>query len=461
MSSTDVTSTTQNWRSRMGYLTEGGSDFESIHILLGYFLADHDSPNPLPEQTLLSEDGKLEWGQGPILEKVLNTPADFEFLMQNPTLFRESLFIIEPWEHVGLTAAGTEVRASKNIAYVAQRVADADSVLLPAWSSGVLEPETVAALMSSGLAIVVEGGHPSVQDASTFTHPECSRDDLFALVEEILLARAPNSCPALFICLGHQLACESHLRLLRRAVQAVLDTETLDRDLDGKTLKTLKTVCQHIKEVGDKLEIRKDDGQQVVATDWYHAEFCVAKNEEKEMQSTRLMPYKTPDVDESHVPFDLIQTHDVLADELEGVIDTTLEYEKDVHISMFHSDEVNEEAILFANWAYATLHNAIVPHRVAIAGSPLSWLMQLPYAVEILASTGVDGDVLTEVAATCINYKDFETKRIRRSFTCQFHPELLADLNDFSNRPVPSYAELKADSGIRLLVRLLYSGMQD
>jgi len=86
---------------------------------------------------------------------------------------------------------------------------------------------------------------------------------------------------------------------------------------------------------------------------------------------------------------------------------------------MFHSEEVNEEAVLFANWAYMTLHNAIVPHRYTIAASPLSWLLQLPYSVEILASTEADGEILTECSCTCINYKDFETKKIRRSFTCQ------------------------------------------
>ena len=71
---------------------------------------------------------------------------------------------------------------------------------------------------------------------------------------------------------------------------------------------------------------------------------------------------------------------------------------------MFHYDEVNEEAILFANWAYMTLHNTIIPHRYVIAGSHLSWLLQLPYSVEILASTEAHGEILTECSCTCINY---------------------------------------------------------
>ncbi len=41
--------------------------------------------------------------------------------------------------------------------------------------------------------------------------------------------------------------------------------------------------------------------------------------------------------------------------------------------------------------------------------------------------------IFFECSCTCINYKDFETKKIRRSFTCQFHPELLSDLRELVN----------------------------
>jgi hypothetical protein len=116
---------------------------------------------------------------------------------------------------------------------------------------------------------------------------------------------------------------------------------------------------------------------------------------------------------------------------------------------------------LFANWAYRSIHDAIVPYRHIIAGSALSWLIQLPDSLEILCSTAADGAILTECSATCINYKDFETKKIRRSFTCQFHPELLSDLRAIGNSEAPSYSTLKNDDGVRLFVRLLYAGMQE
>lgn len=108
----------------------------------------------------MAEDGIFEWGHALPLEKVINSQEDLEFLLKHPSWFRKSITIIEPWEHVGVNALGEEVRASKNVAYIAQKTADIDSILLPVWSSGVIEPEIVFPAITSGYAVVVEGGDP-------------------------------------------------------------------------------------------------------------------------------------------------------------------------------------------------------------------------------------------------------------------------------------------------------------
>jgi hypothetical protein len=91
---------------------------------------------------------------------------------------------------------------------------------------------------------------------------------------------------------------------------------------------------------------------------------------------------------------------------------------------MFYSHEVNKEAILFANWAYRTIHDAI----------------------KIICSTAEeDGKIVTEGSATCIKYKDFETNKNRRSFSCQFHAELLSYLRGIGKSETPSYSTLKID----------------
>lgn len=449
-----------DWRLQPGYISEGGSEFEAIHILFGRFLADRHSDNPLADRSLLTENDEFEWGRGKPLEKVIDSQQSFDALMLNPQLFRNAIAIIEPWEHVGSNLHGENVRASLNVAYIAQKVADCDSILFPLWQSGLFDVQKLVSVISSGLSIVMEGGDPSVRDQSTFADSNCSHADLVRLTEQILLARTPTSASAIFICLGHQLAAQAHISLIRRAVDSVLATTSLARDPNNKVLRTLQRVCTHIQTVGQSLSIRKKNGY-VAASDWSHPEFTVAKNEAQEIGNRQLLPYQSPDHETAGIPEELIVAHEVTADEHEGVIDTSIAYEHELNISMFHSDEVNEEAILFANWAYRLIHDALIPCRHLVSNSPLSWLIQLPDAIEILCSTAEDGEVVTECSATCINYKDFETKEVRRSFTCQFHPELLADLRVVGKRKPPSYAELKHDDGARLFARLLYAGMHE
>ena len=116
---------------------------------------------------------------------------------------------------------------------------------------------------------------------------------------------------------------------------------------------------------------------------------------------------------------------------------------------------------MFSNWAYGELRNAIFPARKELSVSENAWLLKLPTSIEIVCSTFAEGKKCTEVAATCINYMDYETKDIRRSFSFQFHPELLNDLREFRLAGVPKYDKLKNDDGIRMLIRVIYESITD
>jgi hypothetical protein len=86
----------------------------------------------------------------------------------------------------------------------------------------------------------------------------------------------------------------------------------------------------------------------------------------------------------------------------------------------------------------------------------------LPDAIKIICSTAEEGGkIITESSATCIKYKNFETNKIRRSFSCQFHPELLSYLRGIGKSEAPSYSNFKIDDDVGLFVRLLYAGIQD
>merc|ERR1719440_740019 len=115
-------------------------------------------------------------------------------------------------------------------------------------------------------------------------------------------------------------------------------------------------------------------------------------------------------------------------------------------IAMFHADEVNVEAALFANWALV---------RIASAAEHMSdrskkWLGTMPVCLEIVGSTidGATDETLTEVAALRIDYKIKDS--YESYYSCQFHPELDANLAD-SRTHAPGFDE----DGSRLLYCLL------
>jgi hypothetical protein len=400
----------------------------------------------------------FEWGIAPPLEKVITGREELELLLQNPELLRQSVSVIEPWGNVGINELREAVRASKNVAYILQQVADADSVLFPVWDSGVANPQLLASALSASMAVIFEGGDPSVHDPRSFDGTRANLTDLLGLVDALQLRRSAGSAPCVYLCLAHQLAAASHVRLIKEAVRQIFNLEQLPLDPERHALNALQRACHRIYEIGESLPVVKRG--ETIAESWHHSHFAVAPNEAVEVGTRVLLPYRRRGP-KNHIPGELHYTHELTSDELEGVIDTMITFEREVRIEMFHKDEVNEEAALFANWAYKRLHDTIVPIRHSLAVSPLSWLLCLPYAVEILSQTQVDDSTLTEVGTTCIYYKDWETHTIRRSFTCQFHPELMADIRDIGSRAGPTYAELKRNDGVRLLVRLVYHGMQE
>jgi len=107
---------------------------------------------------------------------------------------------------VGINPQGETVRASKNVAYILQQVADADSILYPVWQSGIDDPERLANVLSAGVATVVQGGNPSVHDAASFDGSNASLNDVLSLVDRLLLRRSAAARLRSFRCLGHQLA---------------------------------------------------------------------------------------------------------------------------------------------------------------------------------------------------------------------------------------------------------------
>jgi hypothetical protein len=198
---------------------------------------------PFPGRDMLVDNRSFDWGVAPPLEKVITNPRELDLLLRLPEIYRQSVSIIEPWANVGINLQGEAVRASKNIAYILQQIADADTILYPVWQSGIANPWRLANVLSAGIATVVQGGDPSVYDAASFNGSNASLEDILTLIDQLMLRRSTGSGPCIFICLGHQLAAASHIRLIKRAVREVMQLTKLPLDADGFALSSLRRIC--------------------------------------------------------------------------------------------------------------------------------------------------------------------------------------------------------------------------
>jgi hypothetical protein len=208
-------------------------------------------------------------------------------------------------------------------------------------------------------------------------------------------------------------------------------------------------VSTYIHQFGEQITIRRDN--RLIANGYRDTRFAVAPNEQREVGIRRLHPYRPLE----YLPEPLLKAHENTAATESGIIEDLIRID-DWDLAMLHGDEVNQEAILFANWALNTLQTELGAHKDAVAKSPHAWLLNLPYGVEVLCSTFFPDSTkpLTEVAATAVYYQDYHTGLKRRDFSLQFHPELLDDLRTFRNPPTPP-PPLHDSDGIRLLVTLL------
>ena len=62
-----------------------------------------------------------------------------------------------------------------------------------------------------------------MKDHETFSHLNFGLSELQSLTEKMLTSRELKTAPAIFICLGHQLAAQAHIRLIKKATNEILE----------------------------------------------------------------------------------------------------------------------------------------------------------------------------------------------------------------------------------------------
>ena len=199
-----------------GFFRPGLSNYSTIQTLLGDFINDRTSDSLLKD---LHEDKidifsnsifKEDWNY----KKIITKNDHLIDVINNPTSYKNSVCIVEPAAHVGINPLGESVRASNNISFLTQYIADCDSILIPLWKSEELDNKLLMELLSNCLAYVIEGGHPTLKDPKSFSDLNINLYQLQEISDQMILSRGLKTAPAIFICLGHQLAAQSHIRLI-------------------------------------------------------------------------------------------------------------------------------------------------------------------------------------------------------------------------------------------------------
>lgn len=303
--------------------------------------------------------------------------------------------------------------------------------------------DTLISILTSSRSVIVEGGSACAYDPSTFTET-LPLNSLLAVIQNVMLWRLQMKAPSIFICIGHQLACEALTRLVIQVVDDVRAEyrriESDENDEVPEWLRELKRIVERIDETGKEIQIFSRGSPPIRG--YRHPQFTVTKNCVAEMGTKRLRMF-TPLNRETHpLPQKLFKAHTVTAHrycEYNLLSMLTKKFGVGLDIVMFHTDRVSYEAVLFDNWALSKLHTFLIQYKNDVALSTFSWLLNLPSGIEISASTTLPHDdgsgeaVHTLVAATTIFYEDFDTTTVRSSFTLQFHPELFDSLHIVSD----------------------------
>jgi len=188
--------------------------------------------------------------------------------------------------------------------------------------------------------------------------------------------------------------------------------------------------------------------------------FAVKRNELPEIGLKRLKLYR-PKKEEIHPDF--FKAYQKISKLNTGILEDFYSLES-LDIVMLHNDDVNEEAILFFNWALDLLAKFNKTYYDLLLKDPLlSELANFPIGLEIPSSTLYsisedENNTLTEIAGLIVYYLNPKTGIVKRDYTLQFHPELFEEIQMFQRIDFETKTLFELTDGIQLLLSCLQAG---
>ncbi|MBD3190248.1 MAG: hypothetical protein GF308_06375 [Candidatus Heimdallarchaeota archaeon] len=387
--------------------------------------------------------------------------------------------ILKPDIAIGTNNWGELVDAAKNLANLTNELLDWNTIILELTQIDYnqllakindLTGESIGEFLRSFRYVIVEGGRQSLYDSDSFerlSNGKFTKENYLHLLSSLMAARnKPSSCPALFICLGHQGIAET---LRNQFIEITENSSTLLKQLSRENPEAarefeeiLAEIIQHGKEI--KVIKRKQVNNQLndvlISEGFEDRFFAVSKNELPETGLKRLVPFNPKD---SALFTEILQTYNDFAKSQVGMLESFYPLES-LDIIMLHNDEVNEEAILFLNWGLNKISSFIEKyHQLLLSNDEFAIVNSLPFGIEIIGSTlyqtsESENECLTEIAGLVIYYYDPKTNIIKRDYTSQFHPELFEEIRSIHKRDLESKSFVELTDGVKLLLASLQAG---
>ena len=397
----------------------------------------------------------------------------YETYFKEPSLRSKWAIILKPDTVIGSNQWGELIDASMNFATITKEILDWNVVILELSEINytellekiekLCENESIGEFFRSFRYVIVEGGRQSLYDSRSFTeisNGNFERNDYIHLLQSLILARNnPGSNPALFICLGHQGVAEAFKEFLINLVEHSEELISKIAKRDEKASKEFEQIISSIKTQGNDLPvISRDD--EIIAKGYTDQFFAVKRNELPEIGLKNLVKFKPKN---NKLPKPILTAYQEIIKLHTGVLEDLYSLES-LDIVMLHGDEVNEEAILYFNWAFMQLASFTKDyHELFMEDTDLSELLSIPLGVEIPSSTlytinGKKNDYLTEIASIVIYYYNPRTQTIKRDYTLQFHPELFEEIQILQKRDFESKTLLELSDGIQLLLSSIQAG---
>jgi hypothetical protein len=375
--------------------------------------------------------------------------------LADPVTRRSFALILKPDHDVGNVHSGQPVDAARNLAALLDTLLGLTPVVVNLRAMGLegfveavrqVAPREPWPVFARRLGLVaVEGGGQSVWDPGSFDEV-LPRDAYLELIEGLCRERvAAGAHPGLFVCLGHQGYAATLVCWARRLVGArramLVEAATSVSPSSGAAVQRMLLEADRIAEGWRSLS----DTGAAIAASLDDPRAALHRYEKREALTIDVRPYLIGNTHHDW-PSPLVAAHELVAGRYRTVAESALSV-PDFTLSMLHGDEVDEGAVLFANWFFSALDEALVAGGDVASLVPAARLPEvlsgLPIGCEILASTHyrdfvhqsgddpqrlrdeLEEDVtLTEVAAMAVYYRA-PGGEVASDTTVQFHPELL------------------------------------